>query len=101
MLDNVISSFRPYNFRGKLRLLDGLVPHSGERVSKVFGYRVRLDLSEAIQRWIYMGAFERKETALVSRWLQPGMTFLDVGANVDISPFSPPQGLDPRDGFMP
>src|SRR6185436_6075060 len=82
MLDNVISAFRPHNFRGKLRLLDGLVPHTGDRVASVWGYQVHLDLSEAIQRWIYMGAFEPKETALATRWLRPGMTFVDVGANV-------------------
>jgi FkbM family methyltransferase len=78
----VIDALRPYNFRGKLRLLDPVVPRSGERKSAVFGYEVRLDLGEAIQRWVYMGAFEPGETARIREWLRPGMTFLDVGANV-------------------
>ena len=78
---SIIDALRPYNFRGKLKLLGRIAPHSGERRTRVFGYDVRLDLGEAIQRWMYLGAFEPKETALVKGWLRPGMTFLDVGAN--------------------
>jgi FkbM family methyltransferase len=77
----IIDALRPYPFRGKLKLLGAVAPHSGEETVRVFGSRVRLDLGEAIQRWIYLGAFEPRETALVRAWLQPGMTFLDVGAN--------------------
>jgi FkbM family methyltransferase len=79
--DVIIDTLRPYHFRGKLRLLQGMAPHQGERTIRLFGYDVRLDLGEAIQRWMYLGAFEPKETAVVKGWLRPGMTFLDVGAN--------------------
>jgi FkbM family methyltransferase len=79
--DAVIGALRPVPFRGKLRLLDGIVPRQGRRTARVFGARMELDLAESIQRWIYMGAFEPRETAMVARWLGPGMTFLDVGAN--------------------
>jgi FkbM family methyltransferase len=79
--DAIIDTLRPYHFRGKLRLLGGIAPHAGERTSRLFGYDVRLDLGEAIQRWMYLGAFEPRETALVKGSLRPGMTFLDVGAN--------------------
>lgn len=79
--DSIISALRPYHFRGKLRLLGSIAPRSGERTARVFGYDVRLDLGEAIQWWIYLGAFEPVETAAVRSWLRPGMTFLDVGAN--------------------
>ncbi|HEX2093820.1 MAG TPA: FkbM family methyltransferase [Longimicrobiaceae bacterium] len=79
--DAVIDALRPYHFRGKLRMLGSLAPRRGERVARVFGYDVRLDLGEAIQWWIYLGAFEPRETAIVRSWLRPGMTFLDVGAN--------------------
>ncbi|HEV2147383.1 MAG TPA: FkbM family methyltransferase [Longimicrobiaceae bacterium] len=78
----LIDTLRPYHFRGKLRLLAGMAPRTGERTARLFGYDVRLDLAEAIQRWIYLGAFEPQETAAVRRWLRPGMTFVDVGANV-------------------
>jgi FkbM family methyltransferase len=82
ILDSAIEALRPYHFRGKLKLLDRVVPRAGERTTPVFGYEHTLDLGEAIQRWIYMGAFEPRETSLVHRLLGPGMTFLDVGANV-------------------
>lgn len=79
--DSIINALRPFHFRGKLRLLGSIAPRSGERTVRVFGYDVRLDLGEAIQRWIYLGAFEPVETAAVRSWLRPGMTFVDVGAN--------------------
>jgi FkbM family methyltransferase len=41
-----------------------------------------LDISEHIQRMIYLGAYERWETRTVRRHLRPGMTVIDVGANV-------------------
>ena len=79
--DAIIDALRPYHFRGKLKLLQRIAPRQGERTTRLFGYDVRLDLGEAIQRWMYLGAFEPKETAVVKGWLRPGMTFLDVGAN--------------------
>jgi len=48
----------------------------------VFGYRTRLDVSEWIQRRIYLGCYEPQHTLAVKRWLRPGMTVVDVGANV-------------------
>jgi FkbM family methyltransferase len=80
--ESLINALRPIRFRGKARLLSRLVPRQGERTARVFGYRMRLDLTEHIQRMIYLGAFEREETRLVLRWLRPGMTVVDVGANV-------------------
>ena len=80
--DWLASALRPHPFRGKLRLLDGLVPRHGQRTARVFRSRMDLDLMDEIQRLIYLGTYEPKETALVRRWLKPGMTFVDVGANV-------------------
>jgi FkbM family methyltransferase len=51
-------------------------------MATVHGYRVRLELSEHIQRMIYLGAYERWETRTLRRHLQPGMCAVDVGANV-------------------
>lgn len=73
---------RPYHFRGKLRLLNSLVPKYGERSAAICGYTMRLDLAEHIQRMIFLGCYEAKGTALVTAWLRPGMTVVDVGANV-------------------
>jgi FkbM family methyltransferase len=73
---------RPYSFRGKARLLHTLCPSQGEREQKIFGYRMRLDLSDFIQRSTYLGTFEPVESAQVKGYLKEGMTFVDVGANV-------------------
>ena len=82
MTGSLFDALRPVRFRGKARLLGPLVPHSGRRVARVFGFRMTLDLADHAERMIYLGAYEREETALVLRWLRPGMTFLDVGANI-------------------
>jgi len=82
MMDRVINLLGPYSFRGKARLLHSLSPRKGERTTTVFGYSIRVDLSDYIQRTIYLNAFEPRESALVRDYLKPGMTFVDVGANV-------------------
>jgi FkbM family methyltransferase len=73
---------RPYSFRGKARLLHSLCSREGERQTEVFGYQMKLDLGDYIQRSIYLGTFEPRESAQVRQYLKPGMTFVDVGANV-------------------
>lgn len=78
----IVSTLWPLRFPGKVRLLNGLVPREGSREGRVFGYRMTLDLLDFMERMIYLGTYEREETGLAWRWLKPGMTFLDVGANV-------------------
>lgn len=78
----LVAALRPYLVRGKGRVLGRLVRAQGEREARVFGYRMPLELSEHIQRHIYLGDFEPWETRQVRRWLRPGMSFVDVGANV-------------------
>ncbi len=82
VLDRIITALRPIRFRGKLRLLNRLVPRQGERDASVFGYRITLDLQDEVQRQMYLGVFEPKETRWALDRLQPGQTFVDVGANV-------------------
>lgn len=77
----VVDAVRPVTFRGKARVLDPLVPHSGEIEASIYGYDVSLDLSDHIQRHVYMGAYERELTAVFRDWLHRGQTVLDVGAN--------------------
>jgi FkbM family methyltransferase len=74
-------ALRPINFRGKYRLLDRLLPRSGTRTANLFGVRVRCDLSDLIQRQMYLGCYEPQETRTVRHLLRPGMTFVDAGAN--------------------
>jgi FkbM family methyltransferase len=70
------------SFRGKARILHALCPCEGEATARIFGYQVRLDLKDFIQRSIYLGVFEPEETRLMKGHLRAGMVFVDVGANV-------------------
>jgi FkbM family methyltransferase len=80
--ERTISALHRWPFLGQSRLLGWLLPCQGTRRADVFGCRVELDLGDRIQRSIYLGTYERKETRLVRRYLRPGMTVVDVGANV-------------------
>lgn len=80
--DWLADTLRPHPFRGKLRLLDPLLPRTGERAARIGNAVMQLDLADGIQRNIYLGTYEPHETALVREWLKPGMTFVDAGANV-------------------
>ncbi len=82
MIDSLIGLWRPIQFRGKRRLLNAVVPHHGVKSARVFGSQFELDLADFIQRQIYLGTAEPAETRLIQRYLKPGMTFVDVGANV-------------------
>lgn len=82
LVEPFVDFLRPYQFRGKARLLNRFVPRTGSRTARVHGFRMELDLSEHIQRMIYLGAYERRETRTIRRYLRPGMRFVDVGANV-------------------
>jgi FkbM family methyltransferase len=80
--DPIISVIRTIHFRGKARLLNLVGHNSGTRRARIFGSVFELDLDDLIQRQIYFGVAEPHETRLVRNYLRPGMTFVDVGANV-------------------
>lgn len=73
---------RPYSFRGKARLLDPIIARAGHRAASVFGSTLDLDLGNYVDRMIYMGCYEPLNTARFNRILAPGMTVVDVGANI-------------------
>jgi len=81
-MDKVISALRPLRFRGKYRLMNPFAPKQGVRSARIFGYRMNLDLADWIQRNVYLGSYEQPQTAQILSHLRPGMTFVDVGANV-------------------
>jgi FkbM family methyltransferase len=81
-LDSLVRIVRPFRFPGKVRLLERIIPKSGERFARIFDSCIKLDLSDHIQRWIYFGAYEGQETVWVRDWLRPGMSVVDAGANV-------------------
>jgi FkbM family methyltransferase len=82
LLDLAVNSLRPFSFRGKGRLLNSFCPKEGIRRTSLFGYSVELDVADHIQRNVYLGTYERHESALVRKYLRPGMTFVDIGANI-------------------
>jgi len=82
LIDTVVTTLRPFQFRGKGRLAELVVPKNGKRDALIFGSMFCLDMSDYIQRHMYAGSFERVETGIVQKKLRPGMTFVDVGANV-------------------
>ena len=76
-------------FRGVLRKLYDLYikyeTASGNRtvVARIRGITYELDLTEAIDRSIYYrGCFEPMTTAIISKYVKPGMTVFDIGANI-------------------
>ncbi len=77
----VANPLRPFWFRGKGRLLNGICPRIGSRKNTLFGYNVEFDLLDHIQRNVYLGTYEPHESKLVRSYLSPGITFVDVGAN--------------------
>ena len=83
--DLLVDAIRPLSFRGKLRLLNTLIPHSGERTVEAHGCRFRLDLSEFAERHVYFGTYEPEESNLARRLLQPGGTFVDANAGIGFS----------------
>lgn len=46
------------------------------------GRRLRCELADSTQRTMALGLFEPAETGLVKKLLQPGDTFIDVGAHI-------------------
>jgi FkbM family methyltransferase len=46
------------------------------------GIHYRLDLSQGIDFAVYLGCFERPTAAAFARYVKPGATVLDIGANI-------------------
>ena len=82
LMEFVIDRLRPLSFKGKARLLAPLCPQTGRRLADVFGYAMELDMAEYFQRYVYLGAYERRESKIVAGHLRNGMVFFDVGANI-------------------
>jgi FkbM family methyltransferase len=69
-------------FRGKGRILTTICPKQGELTIPLFGYDFACDLSEGIQRHIFLFNYDEHAEQFIRTHLQPGDTFLDIGANV-------------------
>jgi FkbM family methyltransferase len=86
LLDRVVYPIlRRTEFRGKRRLIAHLpVPTSGTREATLVGARLRLDLSESLQRDYFMGKFDLVELRLVCDHVRRGGDFVDVGAHIGL-----------------
>jgi FkbM family methyltransferase len=82
VIDALINGCRPFYFKGKARLLNVVAAKSGIRQVRIFDSVFELDVEDHIQRHLYWGTYEHHETRLVQQYLRPGMTFVDVGANI-------------------
>jgi FkbM family methyltransferase len=81
-MTKLLDHLRRWQFRGKVRLWNSVTPITGKRMAKVFGADLELDLTNHVDRTIYMGCYEPLNTSLFKRILQPGGTVVDVGANI-------------------
>ena len=72
----------PVKFRGKGTILSWLCPKEGEIRISLFGYTFLCDLSEHIQRSIFLFNYDEDAQRFIRRSLKAGDTFLDIGANV-------------------
>jgi FkbM family methyltransferase len=73
--------------RGKHWLMENIGVRVGtdtpQRVTITGGAVMMLDITEHVQRWIYyFGVYERETVELFLRLVKPGMTVVDIGANV-------------------
>jgi FkbM family methyltransferase len=86
LLDHLVYPIlRRTEFRGKRRLTAHLpAPTSGAREATLVGARLRLDLSESLQRDYFMGKFDLVELRLVCDHVRSGGDFVDVGAHIGI-----------------
>ena len=72
----------PFRFRGKGTILLRICPKNVEVGISLFGYSFRCDLSEHIQRSIFLFNYDEYAELFIRKILKPGDTFLDIGANV-------------------
>ena len=80
--DRLVELARAMRFRGKVRLATRFTPCKGLMLARVFGQELELDLSNFVDRMIYMGCYEPLNTHRFKRLLRPGMVVVDVGANI-------------------
>jgi FkbM family methyltransferase len=79
ILKNLLSGVR---FRGKQALLNAVCPRNRVLSMTLFGYTFSCDLSEHIQRSIFLYGYDDLAQSFVKKNLKEGDVFLDIGANV-------------------
>jgi FkbM family methyltransferase len=82
----IFDAIRAVRFRRKLRLPGHLVPSRGIREAAICGFKMKLDLSQHIDRTVYLGCYARELGGVLQRFLSPGMTVVDAGASIGYLP---------------
>src|SRR5215469_12469586 len=74
----------PVPIRGKGRIAELILSHMNGEVDchPLPGVTVSLRTNQRIERWMWAGAYEPELVSLLKRTLKPGMTVLDLGANI-------------------
>jgi FkbM family methyltransferase len=78
-------TIEPLPIPGKGRLAEAILRHVRSREVECHplpGITVSLRTNQRIERWMWAGAYERELVQLMKRTLKPGMTVVDVGANI-------------------
>ena len=82
-IEGVIGLVRQLPLRGKGRLFSPLIPSSGSRDVAVWGrYRMSLEISDVVQRQMFLGCFGFEIARAVRQLLPREGRFLDVGAHL-------------------
>jgi len=80
----LLEVFRSRTFRGK-HLIAGALPETLPVASGIYrcnGLMYDLDLTDQIQRAVYLGVYEQQEREFLRSYVQPGWTCVDIGANI-------------------
>lgn len=85
LLDILQRALEPLPLRGKGRLAEQILRRSKTKelsCRPLNGLRISLRRSQRIERLMWAGAYERELVALLKKTVKPGMTVIDVGANI-------------------
>ena len=76
--------FERLPIRGRGRIADALLSNvTGEfECHPLPGIKVSVRASQRIERWMWAGAYEPELVSLLKKTLKPGMSVLDLGANI-------------------
>jgi len=80
----LLELFRARDFPGK-HLIAGCLPETlpvASGIHRCNGLLYDIHFADTIQRDIYLGVYERREREFLRRYVKPGWTCVDIGANI-------------------
>ena len=67
--------------KGRERMMRPFLRSKRETIASVYGYEMKLDLHDYVQRCVYLGCFEREDQSRCTEMIKPGDAVIDIGAN--------------------